>query len=199
MQKNHLFAGLILLFIFLLGAVTGGVGVHLFYVQTQVHPFPPGPPPLELSGRSPMPPGPPLPGPGRQDRILERLDNALALSDTQYAAISHELGGITEKFRTLHENTRSEAINLAGEMRERVERHLSEEQKVRFEELYERQVRWLQERRDGNGRPAWGPPRHNQPMPRMQRRLERWQQEGGSGNAPPPPDAPQPNTGPSEG
>jgi hypothetical protein len=148
MHKNQLMAGLILLFIFLLGAVSGSVATRLFEKAvaqqgthdkllsnsaTRAAPRPPRdfgpPPPLASSAEEDFP----LPGAGRGNRLLRKLERELDLRPSQKQALANEIKETEEAFRALHEETRTQAIALALSFPEKLRPHLEPEQQQKFD------------------------------------------------------------------
>lgn len=190
MQKNQLFAGLILIFIFLLGFVAGGTALHLIYRFHHFYGSPnaphrplAGPVPPELGNPPPpdAPPAPPipLPGAGRGERLLQRLESSLDLRPDQRQAIARELEEVEEAYRTLHQRTRSRAISIASSLPERLRQHLDQNQQYKFDAQFAERLQAFQQPPRGLGPQGSHRPPEDRPhlAPEARQRLRRHLQE----------------------
>lgn len=123
MNTKHLYAGAILLAIFLLGATVGATG--MYHLQAL---------------RKPEPPPPVFPHPSRIDRMLKELTLKLHLTPEQIAAMRPVMIEQAEAAEALHEETREKAKALLMETTSEIEALLTEDQLPLYRELLRRRM-----------------------------------------------------------
>ncbi len=115
-MKSKTSAGLLIVLIFLLGAVAGAVGTYL--VQTHV---------LAVGPRSINHTGP--------HDVVEELAQALSLSADQEDKLKTIIHQSRERYRALSMQVRPQYDTIRSETRQEIRQILTDEQKARFEKI----------------------------------------------------------------
>lgn len=100
--------------------------------------------------RSKLPDAPPAPrdirvmhgGSRMVDRVLDRMDHRLVLSEEQREAIRGEMTQTAAQFGEIHRKTRVELDALFADSRSRIEKHLNAEQIEAYRKYLEERQRW---------------------------------------------------------